>query len=265
MGKPIGKHKDGSNCYTRNCSLDHFNVESQIMQLQANITNAFQKPEQKQPISKNKTHRSLEYGTPEYKFFCEKAEQSESTMTGKEYKAVSEYTGWAFKHYYAYFEGKHSDGSPFGSKLDAPLKEQLTRMLEDGANNIDNFIARSGRFSKPVTVYRGEKPPKGVSVADHLAKTYPIGGEIEIKRYLSTTMDPKIASEITNSTSENYILVIDTKEGAMLGENISEQGLREKEVLLPRNKKYKVSHISNDTIQWGPNKKTHVTVHLTAV
>ena len=265
MGKPIGKHKDGSNCYTRNCSLDHLTSHSQIMRLQASIYNAFGNSKQSEAKPKANVYRSLEYGTPEYNFFREKAEQSESTMTGGEYKAVSEYTGWAFKHYYAFFEGKHSDGSNFGSKLDEPLKEQLTQALQNGAAQIDHFIAKSGKFPKPIKVFRGEKPPKGVSVSEHLAKTYPLGGEIEIKRYLSTTMDPKIASEITNASPENYIVVIDTQEGAMLGENISEQGLREKEVLLPRNRKYKVTRISNDTVQWGSNKKTHVTVHLSAV
>lgn len=262
MSKPIGKHKDGSNCYTRNCSLDHFDINTQISELKNNINTIF---DNKKPASPpvSKTFRSLEYGTDDYNFFRKKAEESESTMTGSEYKAVSEYTGWAYQHYYGFLEGKEADGTPFGSKLDEELRNKLLTSLQHGTTQIDAFINKSGKFPKPVKVFRGEKAPIGVPLTEHLAKTYPVGQEVEIKRYLSTSMDPKIASEITGDSANNYILVITTKEGVMLGENISEQGLREKEVLLPRDKKYKVSHISNDTIQWGSTKKKHVTVHLT--
>lgn len=261
MSKPIGKHKDGSNCYTRNCSLDHYSFSSQIAELKTNIDSLFE--DKKTSLPSSKTFRSLEYGTEDYNFFRNKAEESESTMTGSEYKAVSEYTGWAYKHYYGFLEGKETDGSPFGSNLDPDLRNKLISSLEHGTSQIDAFISKSGKFPKPVTVFRGERTPKGVSMAEHLAKNYPVGKEVEIKRYLSTSMDPKIASEITGESSDSYVLVIKTKEGVMLGENISEQGLREKEVLLPRDKKYKVTNVSNDTIQWGSTKRNHVTVHLT--
>lgn len=266
MGNPIGKHKDGSNCYTRNCSLDHASHQYQISSLQNQISAAFDNSvvSGSQPKS-GQVFRSLEYGTPEYKFFRDKADESEMSMTSSEYKAISEYTGWAFKHYYSYIEGKHSNGEVFGSGMDDDLKNQLTSVLDKGLNNIDTFIARSGKFPKPVKVFRGEKPPRNVDLADHIANTFPVGQTIDVKRYMSTSMDAKIASEITGDNVNGYMVVIETREGAMLGENISEQGLREKEVLLPRDRKYEVVDVSDSTVQWGSTKKKHLTVHLRMV
>lgn len=262
MSKPIGKHKDGSDCYTRNCSLDHASYGYQVSSLQNQIAAAFDNPvkEKKTPV-----YRSLEYGTPEYKFFREKAEESEMSMSGVEYKAISEYTGWAFKHYYSYIEGKTSKGEAFGAGMDDDLKNQLTKVLDNGLQNIDNFIAKSAKFPKPVKVFRGEKPPRGVGLAEHIAQTFPVGEQISVKRYMSTSMDAKVASEITGDNVDGYMVVIETRQGAMLGENISEQGLREKEVLLPRDRKYEVVDVSDSVVQWGSTKKKHLTVHLKMV
>lgn len=259
MSRPIGKHSDGSNCYTRNCSLEHQTTEKdRVKQLQTKINNTLNEVKKPSP----QIFRSLEYGTDDYNFFRSKAEAAEETITGDEYRAVNEYTGWAFKHYYGFMEGTNRDGTEFGSNLEEPLRSQLTTALTKGITHIDAFITKSGTFPKPITVYRGEKPPHGVTVTEHLSKTFQIGSTVQVKRYLSTSMDAKIASEIVDKTPESYILVITTKEGAMLGENISEQGLREKEVLLPRNREYKVKNINTSIIQYGSTKKTHTTVHL---
>ena len=267
MSKPIARHSDGSNCYTVGCSLGH--VSNALQAARSNDVAGYLKArdlenQQKTVKVSPQTHRALEYGTENYNLFVKKSDELTAVVDGKEVQSVVEYTGWAYKQYYSFLEGKNKDGSEFGSEYDDATKAQLTRAVGAGVARIDSLISKAGKLPKPVAVYRGEKVPAGVSITEHLSKKFPIGEKINIKRFLSTSLDPKIASEITGEdTSSSYVLVIKTKEGAMLGEYTSEHGLREKEVLLPRDKSYKVERIASDVIQWGNTRRTHATVYLT--
>jgi len=264
------RHSDGTDCYTPNCTLG--NTSTSIQSAIANkdvsaylAARSQQEAKKATPTSsKPRTLRSLEYGTENYNLFITKAEELTEKVDAKEVQSVVEYTGWAYQQYYGYLEGKNEDGMVFGSQYDEATNAQLNRVLGAGVARMDSLISKAGTMKKPVEVFRGEKPPKGVSTVEHLAKNFPIGGKVNIKRYLSTTMDPKIASEITgDNNDESYVLVIRTKEGAALGEYTSEHGLREKEVLLPRDRTYKVDRIGRDIIQWGSTRKNHTTVYLT--
>jgi len=250
------QHSDGSPCWTKNCSLDHVATINQAIKnndpksyLEARAAVDNRSVTQKQTT----THRALEYNSANYRLFINRAEELDSKIVGDEAKAVMEYTGWAYQDYYAYLEGTSGELNP-----------QKERALIMGALSIDSAIKKAGKLDKPIAVFRGEKAPAGVSVTDHLAATFPVGEDVKIKRYLSTSMDAKVASEITgDNASSSYLVVIKTAEGAMLSENTSEHGLREKEVLLPRNRTYHVDSISSDAVSWGTTKKQHVTVHLT--
>ena len=260
------RHNDGSNCYTQNCSLGH--IANSIQQAHNGNVSGFLAARAKEDTQKTnsqpKAFSSLEYGSDNYKLFMSKADDVVNNITAKEHRAVMEYTGWAYQQYYSYLEGQNEDGTEFGSQYDEATRTQLKNGLASGVANMDNLMAKVGKFDKPVTVFRGEKPPKGVSVAEHLSKTYPLGGNVSIKRFLSTSMDAKVASEIVGENTDNsYVIVIKAKEGVMLGEEMSEHGLREKEVILPRDKKYRVENISSSVIKWGSTKRNHTTVHLT--
>lgn len=256
------RHADGTDCYTKDCSLGHVSSVHQAVldrNVSAYLTARAAEDKSAQRVN---TFRSLEYGTPLYKTFVEQSSALSSQATGKEVQAVVEYTGWAYQQYYSFFEGKNSDGSVFGSQYDESTRERLGKALNHGASQIDSFIAKGGKFKKPVQVFRGESVPAGKTLEQHLNETYPVGKSVNVKRFLSTSLDPKIASDITGS-NESYVVVITTREGAMLDESTSEHGLREKEVLLPRNRDYRVERVSRDVFQWGSTKKTHTTVYLT--
>lgn len=261
------RHTDGSNCWTKNCSLDHMGASNSF--IKANDVSGFlsareleQKPTENPFLPKQKDIHALEYGSDDYKLFINRSEELELQVSAEEYKTVSEYTGWAFKEYYGFLEGKNRDGSAFGAQYEGETKEALLKKLATGVNHLDNLVAKAGMLPKPVQVFRGEKPPKGMSAAEHLKSAYPVGGTITVSRFLSTSMDAKVASEITSSSDNSYVLAIRTREGAMLSGNISEHGLREKEVLLPRNRSYRVESISEAVIHWGGTKKVHTVVNL---
>jgi hypothetical protein len=263
-------HRDGSNCWTKNCSLEHVGISDQFFK--SGDISAFldaktlEEKSVKNPfLPETKSFRSLEYGSENYKLFIQQSEELQSQVSGAEYQALSEYTGWAFKQFYGYLENQNRDGSEFGSQYDDETKAKLKNALASGVKNLDSFVAKAGTLPKPVQVFRGESLPAGTDLDATLAQRYPVGKTVNMKRFLSTSLDPKVASEITGDKKESYVLVIKTKTGAMLGGDISEQGLREKEVILPRDRKYRVEKITTDTIQWGTTKKTHKTVHLTMV
>lgn len=260
------RHKhDGSNCWTRNCSLDHVSSLQQAAEAgdTAGYLEAKKAIDMKASQKTSQTFQALEYGSENYKAFMQKSERLVEQVEGHEFKTMVEYTGWAYRHYYGYLEGKNRDGSDFGSQHDEETRKTLTAGLASGVKNLDSLIAKAEKFDKPINVFRGEKTPKGVPLAQHLASKFQVGKSVEIKQFLSTSMDPKVASEIISDDPNSYVLVIRTKEGAALGEYLSEQGLREKEIVLPRDRKYKVDRIGSDTIQWGSTRKKHTTVYLT--
>lgn len=266
MSKPIAQHSDGSNCYTPNCSLGH--MSSSTVAARMGDVSGFLKAKETETaknVHSPTTYKMLEYGSSNYNLFMQKSEDLTNQVSAQEFKAISEYTGWAYQQYYGFLEGTNEDGSPFGSQYDELTQTQLKGGLQAGVASLDSVISKAGKLDNPVTVFRGERPPKNISLEAHLATSFPVGQKINVKRYLSTSLDPKIASETVGSDeNSSYVLVIQTKEGAMLGEHISEQGLREKEVLLPRDRTYKVERISTDFVQWGSTKRKHATVYLTA-
>ena len=252
-------HADGSRCWTHDCSLRHgSNLQTAIKN---NDSSGYLKAREavdkkaKTSSTQTVTYPMLEYGSTNYKLFMEKSEELMYQLDGKESKAVMEYTGWSYQQYYEYLEDSNNQN----------MTDELKQSLSEGAGHLDSVIKKAGMLDKPVTAFRGEKVPQGTSIESHLAAKFPVGQDINVKRYMSTSMDSKVASDILGDSdaSSSYVLAIKTKEGAMLGEYLSEQGLREKEILLPRDRTYRVESVTSAIISWGVSKKRHTVVNLT--
>ena len=244
------RHQDGSNCWTKNCKLSHVK----------NSTPSFVFPERPEP-PKSRIYSSLEYGSSGYNSFIAGTKSLAEKASADEVKAVFEYSGWLYKEYYSYLEGKNADGSEYGSQYEDNFREAITRAMANNCTKMDSLISKAGVLPKPVTVFRGERFPEGVDPARFLAEKFPKGGRVHMKRYLSTSLEPKVATDITGD-APSYVMVIEARKGAMLGDELSEQGLREREMLLPRNTEYEVVSVESSVFRFGPNKKKEITVHL---
>lgn len=210
--------------------------------------------------------RSLVYGTKSYNMFISHSEALRDSIDQREFQTIMEYTGWAYTLYRGYYTGVTKTGEKFGEKYPLELKAKLFNSLRINSERMDSIISKAGKLDKPVSVFRGEKI-RDQSLGEFL-KNYEVGSVIEIPYYPSTSFDPKIASEFTGKTqSENdksVVYVIRTKEGAMLHGDVSEQGFREKEMILPRGRKYRVDKIAKGTIEISPtNKHRHTFVYMT--
>lgn len=249
------RHADKSNCWTKNCSRNHVSNTSPKFIFPENDFN-----KNSQPVE---CYKSLEYGGEDYKSFVENAEGLVMQVTASEVQSLFEYTGSEYKSYYGFLEGTNRDGSKYGSQFPELERDNIMYKLDGGVRNLDSIIAKAGRFNKPTKVFRGETPPAGVNVMEHLLKNYPVGEVVNVKRFLSTSLEPLVASNTIGDKAGSYLLVITANEGAAIGDGLSEQGLREKEILLPRNKEYKVTKVSEVIVKAGFKDKKHIAVHLT--
>ena len=209
-----------------------------------------------------KTFKPLAYGSEPYKLFLNQANKLEPQIVLSEFEAIMQYTSWGYQHYYGFLENVNVDGTTFGSQYDEDTQTKLINALTKGVNLIDSVIAKNGFTDVPVNVFRAEKAFNVDNLEMFLKETYSVDETVTFKRFLSTSMNPQIASELIND-DETYMLVISASEGAYLGGSISEQGLREKEVLLPRNRSYKVTSVGKSVVKNGSSSKEVPTVFLT--
>jgi hypothetical protein len=165
-----------------------------------------------------------------------------------ERKSVEYYTEMG--HYYMgqYLQDEATDGEFSDFKYEGkPLHRQY---VMDAVAKVDSALARSDKPDSARMLYRGMKVPSEVpldEVPSWLAERFPVDGVVSQPNFMSTTLNPKVASwffamgkDSTTSPERAVIFEIISKQGAPLGRGTSCHGLAEAEVLLPRDAKLKV-------------------------
>jgi hypothetical protein len=123
--------------------------------------------------------------------------------------------------------------------------------LDATTKNMDSALAKFQR-DEPVIVYRGismdivEARGYKRNEENFVAEAFPMGGTYSSEAYMSTSLDP---SRATGFASSGIVLEIKSKKAAPVA-NISAWDITEKEMVIPRNQKYKiVGIIKNPKIQ----------------
>lgn len=117
-------------------------------------------------------------------------------------------------------------------------KPELEKKLSEQVRNIDSAF-QLVKPSAPYVCYRGEKitVQEGESFEKAVLREFFPDSEIERKSYLSTSLNPSIASYFSRKGSQSVILEIRAKSGISL--KLSDSS-NEDEMLLPRDGRYKV-------------------------
>lgn len=112
------------------------------------------------------------------------------------------------------------------------------KKLAEQVRNIDNAF-QLVKPSAPYVCYRGEQisPHEGESYEQAVLRQFFPDSVVERKSYLSTSLNPSIASYFSAKTSQSVILEIRAKSGISL--KLSDSS-NEEEMLLPRDGKYQV-------------------------
>jgi len=214
---------------------------------------AFENPHQPEG-EKRIIHTPLD---EEWKKFADDSRAFESKVTDELLrKELQDYTGAHFVPIRDYLNGVNLEtNEPLNltPEEEADLKSRVTRL--------DEAISLAEKPSQPRKLYRGISVNESHGdIEDWISKNYPVGETVEQKSYMSSSMNPHQAvyfGETTTGTQPEREIVFEflTKEGAPLGDETSMLGLREQEVILPRNSKFKVAAVHrNSDFTYGNNE-----------
>lgn len=184
--------------------------------------------------------------------------------------ALLYYTGDGFKTIRNYL----SQGSVMNSDKKRKYSDEEKTWLNGVVDQLDSAVAQAKKPSEPRLLYRGMRIPLNIRVTDvegWLRHAFPEGGVISQPNFMSTSLNAYTAAEIFSPTFSNdgvqrgVIFEIVSKQGAALGEGLAVSGLREKEVLMPRNAKFKVVEVKKQVLykfvsSFGMSKQERRTV-----
>jgi hypothetical protein len=147
--------------------------------------------------------------------------------------------------------------------------------------NLDSVFALMPELEEPRTVYRGMKIPSSVGkgdekeqeqgVSEWLDKNFPVGSVVSQKNYMSTTLEPNIAIGFAESFDRDanlhcVIFEINSKQGVAVGEGVSYQDFYEKEVLMPRQARFKVAQVYKGTdFHYEASGRREASTNLTVI
>ena len=135
--------------------------------------------------------------------------------------------------------------------------------LDSTIKNMDSALAKFERV-KPVIVYRGismdimEARGYKRNEEGFIADSFPMGGTYSSEAYMSTSLDP---SRATGFASSGVVLEIKSKKAAPVV-NISAWDITEKEMVIPRNQKYKIVGIVKNPIIQGSRATENTVIQL---
>jgi hypothetical protein len=191
---------------------------------------------------------ALRYGSAEYNAFINETKHTSQVLDSNEKRSIFEYTGWYYKDYNSYLMNPESACSD---------------VVRNGVAILDSALSKSAG-KHDFVLYHGMSANKQTQ-PEFMEKFWDTinNGMFSRPTYISTSVDVKVASEISGSLHDGIIFEIHTNDGLALGDDVSEMGIREKEILLPRNKKFAVTDVKkNCVVTWGVNKKSHTVIQL---
>jgi hypothetical protein len=152
--------------------------------------------------------------------------------------AVLFYTDDGFPEVRSYLEG-----------LNDPVAFHSDEYYEKVVRNLDLVVSKAKPPEQPRRLYRGLSMPKeleGEQVDQWIDERFPVNGIISQKNYMSTSLSPESAVDFSNVDSGDYregkavVFEIMSKQGAPIGDGVSYHQNSEREVLMPRNARFKV-------------------------
>jgi hypothetical protein len=191
----------------------------------------------------------------EFKEFAIQADEYAAMLdsTSEEARAVIGFTSHTFFPIRDYLNGGQ-DMEKGGEKTFTPEEVEA---MEKQIALLDSAIAKAAPVDTPRKLYRGMVIPNHIEDLNQFFEDkFTPGTVFSQKSYMSTSLNPSLAvtfsEPFTVPQNRTVIMEIISKNGAPLGNDLSAMGIKEQEVLLPRNTKFKVVAIQRDVhFVWG--------------
>lgn len=115
-------------------------------------------------------------------------------------------------------------------------------------DSIDKAFEQASPPDEPRLLYRGMRIPREHEPDQFINENFPVGGVVSQKSYMSTSLLPSVSksfgdgfgSSDEDRIARSVVFQIVSKQGIALGKGTSEMSDREKEILMPRNARFKV-------------------------
>ena len=153
----------------------------------------------------------------------------------------------------------HDKNMVSGKALD--LSEERRAEIAARVERLDRAIAIADKPANDRKLYRGIYVAQAHGDIDNwLHDNYPVGGVIDQKAYMSSSLNPHQAfvfgvTQKDSVPEREIVFEFLTKQGAPLGDETSYMGRKEQEVLLPRNARFQVVAVHRDTdFTYGNNE-----------
>jgi hypothetical protein len=190
-----------------------------------------------------------------YEILKSKAPEGESSphirvlknyYTGEGYRGIRDYL-----NDYDVANGKPREFDPKYEEEDrAAEKEEMDEIIP----LLDEAISLAPKSEFRRQLYRGMNLPSNIKsedVSSWIHENFPVGGVVSQKSYMSTSLSADRA--VLNFTNRwprmhdrTVVFEIISNEGAVLGDETALHGSKEAEVLMPRNKKFRVLSIDEN-------------------
>jgi hypothetical protein len=171
-------------------------------------------------------------------------EDFEYTDEPDELLALHKYSSDGYRTIREYLNGNLAATAPWldESKLEAEVQ------------GLDSALERAPEV-EPRLLYRGIRITSDISkdeVSGWLAENFPVGGVVSQANYVSTSVHPQIAANFSDGVwsddgKKSIVMEIVSSNGAPLGHEISANP-GESEVLLPRNSRFKVVAVHENSL-----------------
>jgi len=217
----------------------------------------------------------LQFGDDRLADYNNRYKELEAKATEEELQALHQYTGISFDPVNEYLRRPKEYRARF--KEETSYLAAVDR-LDSHIANLDNFIQKAGYSDEPFTVYRviSQDMTKRFVSGEEYAEANGLGEgqEIAFDSFSSTTIDPSFIHRWIGNEGQEHtdiVFVISTHKGAPVSltatspqENIYTQDT-EREILLPRNSKYRVTQVTRERFASRDKNSIAVepvTVHL---
>jgi len=191
---------------------------------------------------------------PEYKTFIEEADRFANSVTDQvQIDSILRYTSHNFEEIRNYLNGKNLSRN---SELKIEPEDQT--LLAENVAAIDSALSLAEPPPSHRKLYRGLAVTQAHGdISQWVSTHFPLGKTVQQKSYMSTSLNPSVAvtfgsvgiADLGNPNEKSAIPVVFeilSKQGAPLGDQLHSVGVREQEVLLPREAKFKVVGVTHN-------------------
>jgi hypothetical protein len=179
------------------------------------------------------------------------------------------YTQYEYSNIKSYLHGQNMNGN-LETIEPVPMEDDQVKYTVEKMHLIDEALEHAAAPESERALYRGMRVPNWVDsdqIKPWIHENFPVGGVVSQKSFMSTSMNPTLTVGMfsvaktpngrdSKDSDRSVVIEIMSKQGAPLGELLSEHGNDETEILMPRDAKFRVVSVHED-VRYLSMKQSH--------